>query len=178
MAEESRSLIALPALLTATLLLGGCPSLSTRPEAPSAPVNAPPRSSAPVPVNPAPAPPAPPAERPLPPPRENRLSPATRSLVNQSHALLARGDIDGASTTLDRALRIEPSNPLLWIEIGRVRMVEGDSHQAESCAKKALALASGDRAAQNQAGHLLIDALRAQGRNPEAQDIENRPYMH
>jgi Flp pilus assembly protein TadD len=99
-------------------------------------------------------------------------------LVAQAHTLLGRGDIDGASSTLDRALRIEPSNPLLWIELGRVRLVDGDSHQAEVCARKALALASGDRAAQAQAGRLLADTLRAQGRNPEAQDVESRPYMH
>jgi Flp pilus assembly protein TadD len=111
-------------------------------------------------------------------PRENHLSPATRSLVAQAHGLLARGDIDGASSTLDRALRIEPSNPLLWIERGRVRLIDSDVHQAEVCARKALALASGDHSAQAQAGRLLADALRAQGRNPEAQEIESRPYMH
>jgi Flp pilus assembly protein TadD len=98
--------------------------------------------------------------------------------VKQAHNLLAHGDIDGASSTLDRALRIEPSNPLLWIELGRVRLVESDVHQAEVCARKALALASGDHAAQGQAGRLLADALRAQGRNPEAQEVESRPYMH
>jgi uncharacterized protein HemY len=117
------------------------------------------------------------APRPQAPPRENHLSPATRSLVAQAHRLLGQGDIDGASSTLDRALRIEPSNPLLWIELGRVRLTEGDAHQAEVCARKALALASGDAAAQAQAGRVLADALKAQGRNPEAQEVESRPYM-
>src|SRR5579859_8098471 len=110
MAEESRSLSALLALLATTLLLAGCPSLSTRPEAPSSTGNAPPPSRAPSATSP--AQPPPPAERPLPTPRENHLSPATRSLVNQAHAMLGRGDLDGASATLDRALRIEPNNPL------------------------------------------------------------------
>jgi uncharacterized protein HemY len=99
-------------------------------------------------------------------------------LVTQAHTLLAHGDIDGASATLDRALRIEPSNPLLWIELGRVRLVDANAHQAEVCARKALALASGDPATQGQAGRVLADALRAQGRNQEAQQIESRTYMH
>jgi tetratricopeptide (TPR) repeat protein len=176
MAEKHHSLIGVLFIAGTALSLSGCPSFSSRPEEPSPAVTAPP-APAPKPASPTQPPPVP-SERPLPPPRENRLSPATRSLVNQAHALLARGDIDGASTTLDRALRIEPSNPLLWIELGRVRMVEGDAHQAESCARKSLALGSGDHAAQNQAGHLLVDALRAQGRNPEAHEIESRPYMH
>jgi predicted Zn-dependent protease len=116
--------------------------------------------------------------RPAQPPRENRLSPATRALVTQAHALMARGDTDGASSTIDRALRIEPGNPLLWIELGRVRLQEGDAHQAGVCARKALALASGDRSTQAQAGRLLAEALRAEGRNGEAQAVENRSYMH
>jgi uncharacterized protein HemY len=85
--------------------------------------------------------------------------------------------MDAASTTLDRALRIEPNNPLVWIELGRLRLAENNPHQAEGCGRKALALASGDHATQRQAGHLLVDALRAQRRNQEAHEIENRPYM-
>ena len=106
------------------------------------------------------------------------MSPATRSLVTQAHTLLAQGDKDGASSTLDRALRIEPNNPLLWLERGRVRLAEKDPHQAENCARKALALASGDPGTQKSAGRLLADALRGQGRNPEAHDVETQAFMH
>ena len=91
--------------------------------------------------------------------------------------MLARGDFDAASSTLDRALRVEPNNPLLWIELGRVRLAEADARQAESCGRKALALASGDRSAQRQAGRLLADALRLQRRNQEAHEAESQPYM-
>jgi len=158
-------------VVTLALLLGGCPAPQTRPE---------PQGSASALPPPAPEPAAPPAPAPAPPrpPRENHLSPATRSLVTQAHTLLAHGDIDGASATLDRALRIEPSNPLLWVEIGRVRLVDGNAHQAEVCGRKALALASGDPASEGQAGRVLADALRAEGRNQEAQVVESRPYMH
>ena len=177
MAQKPRSLT-LAAVLGTALLLAGCPSPWPRPSPGTNPAAIPPPVTPPPALPPAPAPPAPSSPRPQQPPRENHLSPATRSLVAQAHTLLAHGDIDGASSTLDRALRIEPSNPLLWIELGRVRLVESDVHQAEGCARKALALASGDHTAQAQAGRLLADALRAQGRNPEAQEIESRPYMH
>ncbi len=164
--------LTLPVALGTALLLAGCPSPSTRP---------PPPNPGAIPTAPAaasPSPPPPPPPRPPSPPRESHLSPATRSLVAQAHALLAHGDMEGASSTLDRALRIEPLNPLLWVERGRLRLLESDVHQAETCARKALALASGDRPAETQAGRLLVDALRAQGRNPEAQEVESRPYMH
>jgi predicted Zn-dependent protease len=158
-------------VLGAAALLAGCPGRSLR-SSPNEPPNieqpAPPPATAPIPA---------PAPRPAP-PRENHLSPATSSLVTQAHGLMAHGDLDGASATLDRALRIEPNNPLLWVERGKLRLTENDPRQAESCARKALALASGDRAAQAQSGHLLADALRAQKRNQEAHDVEAAPYMH
>jgi tetratricopeptide (TPR) repeat protein len=163
-------------LVLTTLQLAGCPaSLRGSPEAstPSNPMppQPPPAVSAPTPL------PAPPQQPPPPPPRENHLSPATRSLVTQAHALMSHGDLDGASSTLDRALRIEPNNPLLWVEIGRLRLAENNAHQAEVCGRRSLALASGDRSAQAQAGRLLADALRAQQRNQEAIEIERQPYM-
>jgi uncharacterized protein HemY len=156
-------------VLAAAALLSGCPATSTRPEPPSTPIPAPS-------TTPPAAQGAPPQQ--TAPPRQNHLSPATRSLVAQARTLMARGDLDGASSTLDRALRIEPNNPLLWIELGRLRLAENDAHQAEGCGRKALALASGDRGTQAQAGRLLAEALRAQRRNQEAAEIEHQPFMH
>jgi tetratricopeptide (TPR) repeat protein len=178
-AGAARGVVAVAALLAATLLLSGCPaSLRTAPDG-GAPVTPSPGSqSAEAAAPSAPSlPPPPPPQPPPPPPRENHLSPATRSLVTQAHTLVAHGDLDGASSTLDRALRIEPNNPLLWVELGRLRLAENNAHQAEVCGRKALALASGDRNTQAQAGRLLADALRAQQRNQEAVEIERQPYM-
>jgi hypothetical protein len=168
MVRPYRSLTGLMAPLAA-LMLAGCPaSLRTSPSpevatrTPSASPNAPTPELPPIGPRPAPA------------PREFRLSPATQSLVAQAHTLQGRGDLLGASSTLDRAMRIEPSNPLLWIELGRIRLVEGDAHQAEVCGRKALALASSDQRARSGAAHLLTDALRTQGRNQEASEVESR----
>jgi predicted Zn-dependent protease len=158
--------------MAVALLLVACRSPSTRPDVSGNPATEPPPASSPSPSSP-----PPPPQRAPPPPRENHLSAATSSLVTQARALIAHGDLDGASSTLDRALRIEPNNPLLWVERGRLRLAENDSHQAEGCARKALVLASGDRGAQAQAGRLLADALRAQRRNQEASEIESQAFM-
>lgn len=156
------------AVALAAVLLGGCPSPAPR----SFP------SGSTLPGAPATGPsPSVPAPRPPSAARENRLSPATQSLVTQAQTLTAHGDLDGASATLDRALRIEPNNPLLWIELGRLRLAESDAHQAEGCGRKALAFASGDHGTQRRAGRLLADALRAQGRNQEAREVESQPFM-
>jgi Flp pilus assembly protein TadD len=183
MVQEHRSLSGAAApigavlLLGAALLLGGCFGPAPRPAPP--PDNAiPPSPSSPaLPPASSPATSTPPPAHAPPVPRENHLSPATRSLVTQAHSLAAHGDLDGASSTLDRALRIEPNNPLLWIELARLRLLESDAHLAEGCARKALVLASGDRDAQAQAGRALADALRAQQRNPEALEVERQPFM-
>ena len=162
--------------LLAAALLAGCHAGAPRPDSSNSPNLPVPAPATPGVIVPSPAPPAP--TPPPPPPRENHLSPATRALVTQAQGLVGHGDLDGASSALDRAVRIEPNNPLVWIELGRLRLAESDAHQAESSARKALALASGDRATQAQAGRVLADALRAQGRNPEALEVERQPYMH
>jgi hypothetical protein len=164
------------ALVLTSLQLAGCPASVRSSPGASSPNNSSTVAPPPSVVSPSPLPPVQPQPAP-PPPRENHLSPATRSLVTQAHTLIAHGDLDGASSTLDRALRIEPSNPLLWVELGRLRLAESNAHQAEVCGRKALALASGDRSTQAQAGRLLADALRAQQRNQEAVEIERQPYM-
>ncbi len=169
MVQDKHSLTTLVVALTTALLVAGCATSRVSSEPSTSPPSAPP-STQPLPFPT--APPPPPAVR------ENRLSPATGSLVTQARAQVARGDLPAASSTLDRALRIEPNNPLLWIELGKLRLVEGDPHQAEICGRKALALASGDRRSQSQAGRLLADALRAQQRNQEAREVEKQPFMN
>ena len=61
--------------------------------------------------------------------------------------------------------------------MARLRLAETDPHQAEACARKALALSSGDPNARAQAGRVLADALRAQRRNQEARELEAEPWM-
>ncbi len=108
-----------------------------------------------------------PRERPKRPPAT--LSPASRALVTQAETQRKKGDLPGASVTLDRAMRIEPNNPLLWIEMGRLRMDQRNFAQAENMGRKALAMSVGDDATQSQAWELIAQSLRARGRNVEAE---------
>jgi len=140
-------------------LLSGCPSLRSPPPFPqNAPAQEPGTAQPPA---AAPTPPARPA-------RQFRLGPAASSLVAQAHKQSASGDYGLAAATVERAMRIEPDNPLLWIELGRVRLTAGDNRQAESMGRKALTMATGDPRAQSASWRLIADALRALGRNDEA----------
>jgi Flp pilus assembly protein TadD len=116
-----------------------------------------------------------PAPQPAPPAaaaRQFHLGPAASALVAQAHTQAGSGEFAAAGATLERALRIEPGNPLLWIELGRVQMGEGNAAQADGMGRKALALATGDPAAQSAAWHLIADSLRARGRNADALEAE------
>ena len=114
----------------------------------------------------------PPGEAPGAPPRQFHLGTAAATLVEQAHRQATGGDYAAATATLERALRIEPDNPLVWVELGRVRLAQNDTEQADAMGRKALALATGDPAAQASAWRLIADSLRAAGRNPEAADAE------
>lgn len=160
----------LASLLVACQSLVGPSAPAPRPQPPpSAPQPAP---SAPQPQPPAPVPPPPPA--PAPPQKQFRLSAASSALVKQAHAQSAKGDFGAATSTVERALRIEPGNPLLWIQLGRMHLVEGNAPQAESMGRKAAALATGDPNAQAAAWRLIGDALRTRGRDLEATEAYHR----
>jgi predicted Zn-dependent protease len=102
------------------------------------------------------------------------LGPASKALVSQAEAQRKKGDLPGATVTMERALRIEPNNPLLWIEMGRLRMDQRNYAQAEGMGRKALSMSVGDDRTQSQAWQLIADSLRARGKNPEAQQAVDR----
>ncbi len=121
----------------------------------------------------APAPPAPPVTAP-PATRQFHLGAAATSLVAQAHRQAAGGDPQLAISTLERALRIEPDNPLLWIELGEVHEAAGHFEQAGGIGHKALQLATGDAHAQSVSWRLIADSLKARNRNGEAAEAQHR----
>jgi len=125
----------------------------------------------------APGTPAPPGaatpEAPYTPPaRQFHLGTAASALIAQAHRQAAGGDYVQSAATLERALRIEPDNPLVWVELGRVRLAENNGLQADAMGRKALALATGDPAAQAAAWRLIADSLRLRGRNADAAEAD------
>jgi Flp pilus assembly protein TadD len=117
---------------------------------------------------------APPEQPWRPAPKQFRLGPAATALVAQAHTQSNGGNYGLAAATVERALRIEPDNPLLWIELGQVRMGEGNAAQADGMGRKALALATGDPQAQASAWRLVAESLRFRGRNQEAAEADRR----
>ncbi len=88
------------------------------------------------------------------------VSSASRALLSQSRAHQATGDYDLAAASIERALRIEPRQPVLWLELGYIRLEEADYAQAESMGRKALSLSAGDAALSAQAEELIAAAKK------------------
>jgi tetratricopeptide (TPR) repeat protein len=118
--------------------------------------------------------PAQPQQPPAPAQRQFTLGAAATSLVGAAHTQEQARNFGLAAETLERALSIEPRNPLIWIELGREDILAGNPAQAYGMGRKALYLASGDPHAQASAWQLIAASLRAQGRNDEAYVAEEK----
>ena len=82
------------------------------------------------------------------------LSPSA-VLMKQARSQMAVGEYPAAAASLERAIRIEPGNPWLWLELGRVHYATGDLRQAEAHARRASSLAGTDDSARRAADNLL-----------------------
>jgi hypothetical protein len=118
--------------------------------------------------------PAPPLVTPAPTTRQFHLGAAATALVAQAHRQAAGGDPQLAISSIERALRIEPDNPLLWIELGEIHESAGHFDQAAGMGHKALQLATGDAHAQSASWHLIAESLKARNRNGEAAEAQRR----
>lgn len=167
----NRRLRGIPALV-AVLGLAACvtqpPQRTPSPTGPSSP-------SEPIPPFPSPQPELPPEPAPVPAPviPEPVLGAASRALVTQSRTHLQAKNYPLAASSLERALRIEPGNPLLWIELGKVRQAEGNHVQAENMGRRAVSLSKAP-GVSTAAWRLIADALRAQGKVSEARQATSR----
>jgi len=101
---------------------------------------------------------------------------AVTTLTNTAANYLAMGALDQAANALERALRIEPHNPILWHFLAQTHHQRGDYEQARDMAEKSSSLAGDDAAlkAQNTWLTALTDqaSIRRGAPSNEAARIE------
>jgi len=73
------------------------------------------------------------------------------------------GKRDAAGASLERALRIEPRNPWLWLELAQVRLAQGQYAQAITLAHKSNSFAGRLPRLQSESWQLIGQARVAQG---------------
>jgi Tfp pilus assembly protein PilF len=77
------------------------------------------------------------------------------ALLEQSRAQRAAGSLPAARASLERALRLDPSNAGLWLELGELELQTGNATQAATMARKAMTLAGRDGRLTARAERLL-----------------------
>jgi tetratricopeptide (TPR) repeat protein len=166
------------ALVVVATLITGCKSLFgppiSRPQPPSQSGTSQPSPEIPTPPQPVPPPTQPTPPTPPAPTKEFRLGAAAQALVKQGRAQSLKGEYPAAIATLERALRIEPDNPLVWLELGQTHLSAKNPQQAESMARKAIALATGNAQVQANGWRLIGDAYRSRGRDLDATEAYQR----
>jgi len=151
-------------LAAACTTLGGAPPRpgpTTPAPRPAPPTAETPSTRAPAPTPPATRPPprsepAPPRDSDVPPARpQSDASGASGVLLEQSRAQRAAGSLPAARASLERALRLDPNNPVLWLELGELELQTGNNTQAATLARKAMTLTGRDTRLATRAERLL-----------------------
>jgi len=91
------------------------------------------------------------------------LSPAVNALASAATQSSKSGDIEAATTTIERAIRIEPRNATLYYKLAVLRLKQSKPKLAEDLAKKALLLATNDAALKKHSWLLVARARELLG---------------
>ncbi len=94
---------------------------------------------------------------------DEQLDGPVLSLLTTAQQQQAGGDLNGASSSLERAQRVAPREPQVLYRLAQVRMAQGDAPQAEQFARRGLSLANGRPDLQASLWALIGDARAAQG---------------
>lgn len=110
------------------------------------------------------------------PPVEDRTSNSNATVIN---SLLRQADQaaneyrwEDAVVLLERGLRIEPRNAILWQRLAQVRYVQSDYHQAIQLAAKSNSFAAGDRQTKQRNQQIMINAYQSLGEYEKAKELQ------
>ncbi|CAM3060685.1 MULTISPECIES: tetratricopeptide repeat protein [Pseudomonas] len=94
---------------------------------------------------------------------DEQLDGPVLALLTTAQQQQASGDLNGASSSLERAQRVAPREPQVLYRLAQVRMAQGDAPQAEQFARRGLTMANGRPDLQANLWALIGDARAAQG---------------
>jgi len=118
-------------------------------------------------------------------PEMSEQSPAVVALLDTAEQQANAGHLESAAASLERAIRIDPRNPVLWYHLATVRLAQNEPEQAEQLAIKSNSLATGSLLQQVRNWQLIARARRA-GNNPtgaaaaeqQARELESRRVQY
>ncbi|WP_052700720.1 hypothetical protein [Methylocucumis oryzae] len=160
--EQEQELAALEKAANAPSVEGQTPVPSAGEQA-TTPVTSSPSLPAPALESPTEQPVAKPEQAPFSPLTEFApLSPAVTALVVAANQSTQSGNLQSASTTIERAIRIEPRNATLYYQLAVLRLKESKPRLAEDLAKKSALLAANDTQLKKHSWLLIAKARELQ----------------
>ena len=85
------------------------------------------------------------------------------SLIKQAREAAQKGDLARSEVQLERALRIEPRNAVLWHYMAKLRLNQGNLAQAAGLAAKSNSLEHNDRLLQSANWRIIAHARYRKG---------------
>jgi hypothetical protein len=94
---------------------------------------------------------------------DEQLDGPVLALLTTAQQQQAGGDLNGASSSLERAQRVAPREPQVLYRLAQVRMAQGDAPQAEQFARRALTMANGRPDLQASLWEIIAQSREKQG---------------
>jgi len=105
---------------------------------------------------------------------DEQKEPVVTALINDANLFSKQGHSEKAVATLERALRIEPKNALLWHHLAAVRMQQQQWQQAIVMARKSNALAGSNKQLKSDNWALIAAAYDSLGNKEKANEARNK----
>lgn len=107
---------------------------------------------------------------------------AVLALLSKARQASKKGALSSAESHLERALRIEPQNPTLWLYMAKLRLYAEKPKEALNLAKKALTLSSqmknssqsSRRTLQGDCWRVVAHAYQKLGNQQKAQNAQDK----
>jgi len=105
---------------------------------------------------------------------DKQKEPVIVALLNDADRFSKQGQSEKAAATIERALRIEPKNALLWHRLAIVRMQQQQWQQTIVMARKSNALAGNNKQLKSDNWALIATAYDNLGDKEKANEARNK----
>lgn len=101
-------------------------------------------------------------------------TPAVIALLDNAREQQQQGAYGSAQSSLERAQRIAPRDPNVYLQLADLRRTQGQYLQAEQLARKGLAVASGNQSMERKLWLLIADIRQEGGDSRGADDARQK----
>lgn len=101
-------------------------------------------------------------------------NPAVIALLNRAQAARNKGNFNASTDAVERAIDIDPGDPMLWNRLASLYLDQGNAAQAEAMARKSNSLLTDNNKLRAQNWRIIAQALRIQGNDAGAANAEKK----